>query len=67
MQKINDFEEMLSRMQDIASQLENGKLKLEEAMALYTEGMNLSRECAKVIDEAKQTVEMIGRQDGEAQ
>lgn len=43
------FEENLTRLNDIVGQLENDKLHLEKALALYKEGIDLSVDCKKAL------------------
>ncbi len=51
------YEEMMQRLTEIADQLEHGKLSLEESAKLYAEGMTLSAQCHKLLQEAVLTVE----------
>lgn len=50
------FEELLNELQEVVTQLESGKLSLEESVATYQKGMSLSLECKKRLEEAKQVV-----------
>ena len=50
------FEELLKELQDIVASLESGKLSLEESVTYYKKGMELSLECQKRLDEAKQVI-----------
>jgi exodeoxyribonuclease VII small subunit len=40
-----NFEQCLSRLEEIADKLESDEIGLEDALQLYEEGINLSREC----------------------
>ena len=53
------FEENLTRLNDIVSQLENDKLPLEKAMELYKEGIDLSVDCKKSLESAKLSVKAM--------
>lgn len=53
------FEENLTRLNDIVGQLENDKLPLEKALALYKEGIDLSVDCKKSLESAKLSVEAM--------
>ena len=46
------FEELLNKLQQTVESLESGKLSLEESVKKYQEGINLSLECKKRLDEA---------------
>ena len=41
------FESSLKRLEAIVESLEQGKVSLDEAVGLYEEGIQLSRECAE--------------------
>ena len=50
------FEELLKELQEVVNSLESGKLSLEESVEAYKKGMNLSLECKKRLEEAKNVV-----------
>jgi exodeoxyribonuclease VII small subunit len=58
--KTTDFETMLSTLEKIVSQLE-GELKLEEALALFEQGLGLSQECEKFLKHAENKIEILRR------
>jgi exodeoxyribonuclease VII small subunit len=41
------FESSLKRLETIVESLEQGKISLDEAVGLYEEGIQLSRQCAE--------------------
>lgn len=47
------FEDDLARLQEISSILDNDNLPLDEAIALYEEGVELSRICIEVLKNAE--------------
>lgn len=47
------FENGLERLESIASQMESGELALDKLLKLYEEGMKLSAELTKKLDEAQ--------------
>ncbi|HDT14843.1 MAG TPA: exodeoxyribonuclease VII small subunit [Firmicutes bacterium] len=53
------FEEYLREIEDIAEKLESGETGLDEAIALYEKGMELSIKCSKALKEAKLKVEIL--------
>jgi len=53
------FERALSRLQDIVSELEDPEKGLEESLALFEEGVALSRFCRGRIDEIEKRVEVV--------
>lgn len=50
------FEEGLKRLETIVEQLEGGELSLDETVALYKEGMELSKNCAAQLKKVQQDV-----------
>ena len=50
------FEVLLQELQEIVTNLESGKLSLEESVELYQKGMALSLECKKRLEQAKEVV-----------
>lgn len=53
------FEEALSQLEQIVSQLERGEVSLDDAVAAYERGSMLKSECQKRLDEARLKVEQI--------
>lgn len=53
------FEEALEKLEKIVEQMETGDLLLEEALAKFTEGMNLSKLCLDKLNFAEQQIHMI--------
>lgn len=47
------FEENMTKLSKIVSELEKGDIPLEKAVELYGEGVKLSAICRKQLDEAK--------------
>ncbi len=53
------IEEQLIKIQEIASELENGNLGLEEALEKYEEGVRLVRGCSGQIDRVQKRIKVI--------
>ena len=53
------FEEALGRLEEIAEELEQGDLPLEQAIALAEEGLKLSQTCEKQLTEAEGKIEQL--------
>ena len=47
-----DFEKSLGRLEEVVRRLESPQLSLDDAMKLFEEGVELSRECQKQLEEA---------------
>jgi exodeoxyribonuclease VII small subunit len=56
------FERALERLEAIVARLEQGDLALEEALAVFEEGVALSRRCAAQLDAAERRVEVLVRE-----
>lgn len=55
----NDFESKLKRLEDIVSKLENEDTPIEEALKLFEEGVNISKELNEKLLEIKGRIEVI--------
>jgi exodeoxyribonuclease VII small subunit len=54
-----DFERSLARLEEVVRRLESPQLSLDDAMKLFEEGVELSRECQKQLEEAEGRVEIL--------
>ena len=50
------FEDNITRLEDIVSQLERGDAKLADSLKLFEEGTKLIASCSKELDQAEQKV-----------
>jgi exodeoxyribonuclease VII small subunit len=55
------FEDLLSRLEEIVSDMENADLPLEKLLASYEEGMQLVKKCGDRLADAEQKVEILSR------
>ena len=62
---VNNFEKDLSRLEEIVALLESGKCTLAQAMTLFEEGIGLSKECNKSLEEAKSKLTVLSAENGE--
>jgi exodeoxyribonuclease VII small subunit len=53
------FESSLKELERIVEELEEGDLPLERSLELFEQGVKLSRECQKRLDEAERKVEIL--------
>ena len=56
------FETALKRLEEIVSGLEGGDLELEKSIALFEEGVKMSKTLQKKLDEAEQKIERLVRE-----
>ena len=55
------FEDLLGRLEQIVSDMENGELPLEKLLQNYEEGMRLVKACGDRLADAEQKVEILSR------
>ena len=55
----DNFEEALSRLDEIVRELEKGEIGIEEALKLFEEGTGLSKLCAKKLSNVEKRVEIL--------
>jgi exodeoxyribonuclease VII small subunit len=60
------FEDCLARLEQIVAALEAGNLPLEESLKVFEEGVALSRQCTKYLDEAERRIEMLAKDESGA-
>jgi len=61
------FEECLQRLEKIVQELERGDVPLENSLALFEEGMQLSSSCRKELEQAEGKVEILLKKNGKLQ
>ena len=62
-----DFEAALTELEKIIEKMESGEQSLEEALASFQRGIELTRTCQQGLKEAEQRVEKLLAQNGSAQ
>jgi exodeoxyribonuclease VII small subunit len=55
------FEQIVERLSSVVTQLEEGELPLEQALAKFEQGVVLSRLGSKRLDEAERRIELLMR------
>lgn len=60
-----DFEKTLAELEKLVVNLEQGDLSLDESLAGFKHGIELTRQCQSVLDNAQQTVEQLMNNDAE--
>ena len=56
---IKDFEAAISELESIVKKLEEGDMPLEQSLALYERGVQLSRFCHSTLADAERRVEIL--------
>lgn len=60
---MNEFETMMTQLEEITEKLEGGELSLDESMALFERGVALTKECSRLLEEAQQKIIKITTDD----
>ena len=58
-----DFEKMLAELEQLVVNLEKGDLSLDESLTGFKQGIELTRRCQSVLDDAQQTIEQLTDND----
>jgi exodeoxyribonuclease VII small subunit len=53
------FEQAMARLEAIVGELEKGDLPLDESLKIFEEGIRLSKNCLRVLEEAERKVEVL--------
>ncbi len=61
--KPESFEVALKRLEEIVQQMESGDLTLEDSLALFEEGVRLTRVCSQRLEEAEKKIALLTRDD----
>ena len=64
---VKKFEERLSRLEELAEKLKEGKLPLEEAIALFEEGVKLAKSLEKDLNRIERRVEILTKEPVEGE
>lgn len=59
------FEENIDDLEKIVSELENGDLNLDDSVSKFEEGIKISKECNKILEEAEKKITILLNKDGE--
>lgn len=54
-----NFEDAIVNLEEIVRELEKGDLNLEQSVQKFEEGMNLSKKCSKMLDEAEKKITIL--------
>ena len=58
-----DFEKALSELESLVTQLESGDLSLDQSLQCFKRGVELTRHCQSVLDDAQKTVDLLTHPD----
>ena len=59
------FEEQMESLEKIVGELEKGELNLDDSVAKFEEGIKISKECNKILEEPEKKITILINEDGE--
>ena len=59
------FEEQMENLEQIVSELEKGNLNLDDSVIKFEEGIKISKECNKILQEAEKKITMLVNENSE--
>ena len=59
------FEEQMENLEKIVGELEKGELNLDDSVAKFEEGIKISKECNKILEQAEKKITILVNKDGE--
>lgn len=59
------FEELMKRLEEVTNKLEKEELNLDESVALFEEGMKLSKKCNETLENAEKRISILLENNGE--
>ena len=59
MQEEINFEEAIKKLEEIAAELEKNDLDLDTSVTKFEEGMKLSKQCSKMLEEAEKKISIL--------
>jgi exodeoxyribonuclease VII small subunit len=60
------FEQALGELESLIEQLESGELSLDQSLTQFKRGVELTRHCQGILDQAQQVVEQLIDPDDES-
>lgn len=64
MSKETNFEELIEKLETITNKLEKENLNLDESVELFEEGMKISKECNKKLENAEKRITILLEEEG---
>lgn len=61
----SNFEKNMSDLENIVTKLEKGDLNLDESISKFEEGIKISKQCNKILEDAEKKITILLEKDGE--
>ena len=62
---MKNFEEQMEELEKIITELENGNLNLDDSVLKFEEGMKISKQCSKMLENAEKKITILLNNNGE--
>lgn len=63
----SNFEDNMQSLEKIVTELEKGDLNLDESISKFEEGIKISKECNKILEEAEKKITILLEKDGKVE
>ena len=63
--KENSFEDKMQELEKVVTDLEKGDMNLDDALVKFEDGMKLSKECNKMLENAEKKITILLEENGE--
>ena len=59
------FEENMEELEKVVAELEKGDLNLDDSVSRFEQGIKISKECSKILEEAEKKITILVKKDDE--
>lgn len=59
------FEENMEELEKVVAELEKGDLNLDDSVSRFEQGIRISKECSKILEEAEKKITILVKKDDE--
>lgn len=59
------FEDNMEKLEKIVNELEKGDLNLDDSISKFEDGIKISKECNKILEETEKKITILLEKDGE--
>lgn len=63
--KEENFEELITKLEEITNKLEKEQLSLDESVKLFEEGIEISKKCNSKLEDAEKRITILINEDNE--
>lgn len=60
----DSFEDKMGQLEKIVNELEKGDMNLDDSLVKFEEGMKISKECNKILEDAEKKITILLEKDG---